>query len=183
MDERSLCSPHLKDVTADAEPTRVGSFRILRIELALAYRVAMRLRLTTALLALALGVFPALRAGLCAPGEEAAWHPHAHADGGVDHQHPSFYTAAHSHLEAASETGGPVGGSGSDAGIPCCRSASGSATISISLGPEARPKLLALAVVLPARELPTPRATCEPHPLFRDEQNSPYVRNRAPLLI
>ncbi len=160
---------------------RLGSSRFPGIPLA--DPSTMRLRLTTALLALTIGAVPALRAGLCAPGGAAEPHRHSHADGGIDHQHPSSYTTAHSHIQPASEMGGPSGGSESDAGIPCCRSASGSTTVSVSLESDARPKLLASAVVGSARDLPTPRATSDLQSLFRDEQRSPFVHTRAPLLI
>ncbi len=135
--------------------------------------VAISLALTTALL-------PVLRASICPPGapEGAASHLHAASEA---HDHSGAHGHAHSDLHAS------VGASDEhpQSGDSCCRAAKGPLGAVSSSPSSPEPRRLAFLPMVPARSLagPVPHVLRDARALVSSERASPFVRNRAPLLI
>ena len=154
----------------------------------------MRLRAMTVLLVCGLAGLPGIAAGLCASEARHEGHAHEHVERAREHRHGSASAArAHAHHDhgparnAAPETDGAAAGGteGDGSGDDCCRSDPATAAISAYAVSNPSPKPFAGAVVRvePALDLAPVLAVRSLRSLFRDEQRSPYVRTRAPLLI
>lgn len=150
----------------------------------------MRKRLVSALLILAVGLLPGVPAVACpSGGAEAASHAHAdHSLPQSGHHHPA---GAALHDDAAESSpaldpGSPPEEPSEHSGPACCRRSPQAAMSAVWQGVRVRtveavpaPAVLVLIAIEP---LPTV-VWRDPRTLHPDERRSPYVRNRAPLLI